>query len=73
MIIKVTVQARSSNEKIEEMGIDEYKVWVTSPPTEGQANDDTIALLSDYFNVAPSLIRIKSGNKSSHKLVEIDI
>lgn len=66
------VQAHAKNEKIEEMGLDEYKVWVTAPPAEGQANEALIEVLSDYFNLAPSRIRIKSGAKSSHKFVEID-
>ena len=69
--IRVKVQARSSQEKIEETGIDEYKVWVTAVPADNQANEAMIEILSDYFNVPPSSIKIKSGHKSSHKLVEI--
>jgi uncharacterized protein len=71
MIIKVKVQTRSSNERIEELGPEEYKVWVTAAPAEGEANAALIEALADYFNCAPSLIKIKSGNKSAHKLVEI--
>ena len=70
-IIKVKVQTRSSQEKIEEIDLDEYKVWVTSPPADGEANEATIEILADYFNTAPSNIRIVSGHKSSHKLIEI--
>ncbi len=69
--IRVKVQARSSQEKIEETGIDEYKIWVTVPPADNQANEAMIEILADYFNVPPSQIRIKSGHKSAHKLVEI--
>jgi uncharacterized protein len=71
MLIRVKVQTRSSQEKIEEVGIDEYKVWVAAAPTDGSANQALIEILSDYFGIAPSLIKIKSGNKSTHKLVEI--
>lgn len=71
-IIRVKVQAHAKNEKIEETGLDEYKVWVSAPPAEGKANEALIEVLADYFNVAPSLIRIKSGGKSSHKLIEIE-
>lgn len=73
MIIKVKVQTRAHDDKIEEVDIDEYKIWVTSPPAEGEANQAVIELLADYFDVAPSLIKIKSGNKSAHKLIEIDM
>jgi len=71
MIIRVKVQARSSQEKIEEVDIDEYKIWVTSPPADNQANESVIEVVSDYFNTAPSNIKIISGHKSSHKLIEI--
>ena len=71
MTIKVQVQTRSSQEKIEETGLDEYKIWVTSPPADNQANDAMIEILADHFNTAPSNIKIRSGYKSSHKLVEI--
>jgi uncharacterized protein len=73
MLIRVKVLARAYQEKIEELGPDEYKAWVTAPPAGGAANAELIELLADYFNVPPSLIRIKSGNKSAHKLVEIDM
>ena len=71
-IIRVKVQARSSREKIEQVDLDEYKVWVMAPPAEGQANQALIEALADYFNIPISTIHIKSGNKSSHKLIEID-
>lgn len=73
MLIKVKVQTRSSQEKVEETGVDEYKIWVAAAPAEGEANAAVIEILSDYFDVAPSQIRIKSGNKSSHKLIEIQM
>jgi len=71
MIIRVKVQARASSEKIEEVGLEEYKIWVTVPPADNQANEAVIDLLSDYFDVPPSKIRIRSGHKSTHKLIEI--
>ena len=65
------MQTRSTQEKIEETGLDEYKIWVTVPPADNQANDAVIEILADYFSTAPSNVRIKSGYKSTHKLIEI--
>jgi hypothetical protein len=70
-IIRVHVQTHAHQENIEEVDLDEYKIWTTAIPANGEANDSVIEILSDYLNVAPSLIRIKSGNKSKHKLIEI--
>lgn len=71
MVIKVKVQTHAKFEKVEEVGLEEYKVWVTATPEDNKANEAVIDLLADYFNTAPSLIRIRSGNKSTHKLIEI--
>lgn len=73
MLIRIKVQSRSTQEKLEEVGEDEYKAWVTAAPADGEANSALIELLAEHFNIAPSLIRIKSGNKSAHKLVEINM
>lgn len=70
-LIRVHVQTHAHFERIEEMGLEEYKVWTTAIPAEGKANEAVIEILADYFNVAPSQVRIKSGNKSTHKLIEI--
>lgn len=73
MLIRVKVQAKSSKEELEEIAEGEYKAWVTAAPADGEANAALIELLAEHFNVAPSLVKIKSGNKSAHKLVEIDM
>ncbi len=72
MIIKVHVKTHSHDDRIEEVNIDEYKVWTTAIPEQGDANEAVIEILAEYFNVAPSKIRIKSGPKSTHKLIEIE-
>ena len=72
MLIRVKVQTRSSQEKVEEIGLDEYKVWITAAPVDNEANEALIDILSDFFDVSRSKIHIKSGNKSMHKLIEIE-
>ncbi|MBX4191342.1 MAG: DUF167 domain-containing protein [Candidatus Doudnabacteria bacterium] len=72
MIIKVHVRTNAHQDKIEEIAVDEYKVWTTAIPTEGEANEAIIEILAEYFNTPPSRIKIKSGNKSTHKLIEIE-
>ncbi len=72
MIIRVKVQAHAKFERVEEQDIDEYKVWVTAPPTDNQANDAVVDILADYFDTSRSKVHIRSGHKSSHKLIEIE-
>ncbi len=72
MIIKVHVRTHAHEEKIEEVGVDEYKLWTTAIPENGEANEAVIDMLADFFDTSPSKIRIISGNKSTHKLIEIE-
>ena len=72
MIIRVKVQTRASFERVEETGLDEYKVWVTAGAHDNQANEALIDVLSDFFDIPVSRIRIKSGNKSTNKLIELE-
>lgn len=71
MVIRVKVQTHASSDRIEETGLEEYKIWTTAIPADNQANDAVIEILADYFNTSPSRIRIRSGHKSTHKLIEI--
>ncbi len=71
-IIRVFVHTKAHKEQIEETGIDEFEAWITSPPADGQANQDIIDVVAFHLGVPPSSVRIKSGAKSRHKLIEID-
>ena len=72
MLIRVHVRTHAHDDKIEEIGVDEYKLWTTAIPEKGEANDAVVEILAEYFNVSPSKIHIKSGNKSTHKLIQIE-
>lgn len=71
-IIRVHVQTHAHEDRIEETDLDEYKIWTTAIPEHGGANEAIIEIMADHFNIAPSKIKIKSGSKSRHKLIEIE-
>lgn len=54
-------------------GFDVYKVSVKEPPVDGKANKAFVKVLAQYFNIAPSLIRLVSGPTAKHKVFEIDM
>lgn len=70
-IIKVKVNTRAHEDKIEEVDIDTFNVWVTVPPADNAANEAVIELVADYFGTAISNVRIKSGMHGKHKFIEI--
>lgn len=71
MIYSVRVKPNSKKGPLVEQNGDELTVFLRQKPVEGEANSALIEILSDHFDVAKSCIRIKSGQKSRQKLVEI--
>ncbi|MBU5575418.1 MAG: DUF167 domain-containing protein [Nitrososphaerota archaeon] len=69
MILKIKVIPNSKIRKIEKSDI--LKVYVNSQPEKGKANIEVIELLSDYFKIKKSDIKILSGFKSKNKIIEI--
>ena len=72
MIITVKVKPGAKvGPKLEELEDGSYVAFVRARAHDGEANEALIELLSDYFHVAKSLIRIKSGAGARVKTVEI--
>ena len=70
---QVKVKPNSKRQSIEEQADGSLMVHLKSPPVDGKANQELIALLAERFNVSKSKISIKSGLSSKTKLVEIDL
>jgi hypothetical protein len=71
MVIQAKVITGSTESEIEKISDSDYKVRLKSRPVRGQANFELSKLLSDYFSVPKSNIRIKSGFRSNLKIIEI--
>ncbi|HAX75382.1 MAG TPA: hypothetical protein DCY88_06025 [Cyanobacteria bacterium UBA11372] len=69
---QVKVKPNSKRQSIEEQPDGSLTVHLKSPPVDGKANEELIALLAERFKVSKSKISIKSGLASKTKLVEID-
>ena len=70
--IKVRVQPRARRNAVDGVLGDTLKIRVTAPPTDGKANAELIALLSDFFGVPRRAIVIVSGHTSRDKVVAIE-
>jgi uncharacterized protein len=69
-LIDVTVQPKASRSMIvfSDAGI---KVYLNSPPVDGRANSECIALLSKALGIAKSFIEIEKGDKGRKKRIRI--
>lgn len=71
MRIYVRVSPRSSKKEIIKISEGEYKVRLTAPPTEGEANKMLIEMMADYFDVPKSRVKIVGGRSTRTKIVDI--
>ena len=69
---KIKVQPRASRNEISGWQGDALKIRLKAPPVDGEANDACLKFLAEYFHVSRKQVRIASGLKSKHKLIEIE-
>jgi uncharacterized protein (TIGR00251 family) len=71
--VAIKVYPRARKQEIEELPSGELKLKVKSPPLKGRANREVIEILSSYFRLSPSRVRIIRGEKSRLKLVSLEV
>ncbi|OFV97617.1 MAG: hypothetical protein A3H28_12920 [Acidobacteria bacterium RIFCSPLOWO2_02_FULL_61_28] len=59
---------RQSNGRLEQ----EWKLLLTAPPVEGRANQACIEFFARGLGIPQSRVRLISGAKSRHKVLELD-
>jgi uncharacterized protein len=72
--IQVKVKPRARISSFEEADVD--GIWLArlkSPPADGKANKELIALIAQHFACPKSDICIKSGTSSRTKMVQITL
>ena len=73
MRINVKVIPRSSKNEITKISDGDYKVKITAPPVDGEANKMLIKLLADHFGVPKSSVEIVGGKSAKTKIVDINV
>ena len=68
MICKVQVEFSKEFFEIKE---NQPRIGIKSKPVKGEANKELIKKISKHFKISTNLVQIKSGHKSSEKIIEI--
>lgn len=73
--MRITVRAKPSakEERVEEVGPQEFIVAVKEPPREGKANAAIVRALAEHFDVPSSRVRLVAGFASRQKIFDIGI
>lgn len=67
--VRVTPHAKQ-NKVVETDGV--LRVYTTTAPEKGHANEAVVELLSEYFGVAKSMIVISKGLTSHNKVIVVE-
>lgn len=70
-VIQVKVKPNSRASLLEEKEDGTWLAQIKSPPVDGKANEELIALLAKHFKCPKSNVRIKSGGATRIKLIQI--
>ena len=71
MKIKVLAKPRSNKAEIKKIDDEHYMVSVKEPPVKGEANRAILKLLSKYFGVSLSQVRMVHGHTTRNKTIKI--
>lgn len=71
MRIYVRVNPRSSKNEVIKISEGDYRVKLTAPPFDGEANNMLIKVLAVYFDVPKSLVVIVGGKSAKMKIIQI--
>lgn len=72
MKLFIQVTPRAKRNAVKQLTAQHYKIWVTAAPEQGKANQAAIKLLAKHLDIAPSLLALRAGNTSRHKIVEVN-
>ncbi|MDR1235206.1 MAG: DUF167 domain-containing protein [Mycoplasmataceae bacterium] len=70
--IKVHVQANAKVNKVVDSYNDGIKVAIKAKPVDGEANDQLVKFIGDYYKVKKSQVSIIKGFKSKDKVIRIN-
>lgn len=73
MKIFVKVKPKAREEKVEKIDENHYFIHTKNRAEKGKANEGVVRLLSVYFSVSKSAIKIASGKTSRLKIIDIII
>ena len=71
-LISVKVIPRSTRVSIQQEGVNHYRVKLTAPPVEGEANEQLVQVLSKRLSIPRRQIAIVSGLASRNKHVRLE-
>jgi len=71
MVIQIKVKPNARTSSLAQQPDGTWIAQLKSPPVDGKANKELIALVADHFRCGKAAVEIKSGASGRMKLVKI--
>ena len=65
------IQPRSSKNEVTGVYNDALKIRLTSPPVDGEANNNCMLFFAKWLGISPSKVSIIQGFSSKNKIIEL--
>ena len=72
MIMQIKVKPRSRVSSLAQAPDGTWLAKLKSPPVDGKANDELVALVAEHFHCRRAAVSIKSGVSGRMKLVKVE-
>lgn len=72
-VIQIKVKPNSRVNLLEQKDDGTWLAYIKSPPVDGKANEELLALVAKHFNCRKSDVSIKAGGSGRVKLVRIEV
>ena len=72
MVLQIKVKPRARQSSLARQPDGTWVAELKSPPVDGKANQELIALVAEYFGCSKSLVAIKAGASGRIKLVKVE-
>jgi uncharacterized protein len=72
VILEIRVKPRARSSELSQAADGSWVAKIKSPPVDGKANDELIALVAERFQCRKSAVTIKAGATGRTKLVRVD-
>jgi uncharacterized protein (TIGR00251 family) len=72
-VIQIKVKPNSRTSLLEEKEDGTWLAQIKSPPVEGKANEELLALVAKHFRCRKSEVSIKAGASGRMKLIRIEV
>jgi uncharacterized protein len=72
-VIQIKVKPNSRASLLEQREDGTWLAQIKSPPVDGKANEELLALVAKHFECRKSDVSIKTGGSSRVKLVQIEV